>query len=76
MNLLLHLTLYITETQFFISASQHRESNARTYARILTQLLSHTLTRIAVTCRGDLCKIFESHSQFEGKTKIIDKFQI
>ena len=42
MNLLLHLTLYITETQFFRNTSQHRESN---------------------------------HSEFEGKTKIIDKLK-
>ena len=34
------------------------------------------LTRIADTCRGDLGKIFGSHSEFRGKTKIIDKFQI
>ena len=36
----------------------------------------HALTHIADTCRGDLCKIFGLHSEFEGKTKIIDKFQI
>ena len=64
MNLPLHLTLYITETQFFINTSHHQDSNARTHARI------------ADTCRGDLCKIFGSHSEFEDKTKIIDKFQI
>ena len=69
MNLLLHLTLYIKETQFFKNISQHRESNALTHARIL-------LTRIADTCRGDLCRIFGSDSEFEGKTKIIDTFQI
>ena len=56
------------------AAPRLERSHARAHSNpiLIARLNPHS----RYICRGDVCKIFRSHSEFEGKTKIIDQFQI
>ena len=76
-NLLFTFNTVHYRNVIFINTSQHWESNARTHARTHPNLIliAH-LNPHSRYISWRLGKIFGSHSEFQGKTKIIDKFQI